>query len=150
MKKIISVTMVLVCLFLLCSCEWLGFAPKEKTLKEVASEHLNISLESATVLEEWDNHGGFHGDGETFVKMSCPDGFEQQLGSEWKALPLEGEAYQYFYEWGGVFEHPETGERVIPEVENGYWYFKNTGAMNWDFALYDCDENILYFYEFDA
>ncbi len=148
MKKIISIVMVIGCLsLLLCSCDWFG---GEKSLKEVAAEHLNLSLDDATVLEEWDNHGGFHGDGETFVKLSCADGFEENFGSEWKALPLEGEAYQYFYEWGGVFEHPETGERVIPEVEIGYWYFKNTGAMNWDFALYDCDENILYFYEFDA
>ncbi len=148
MKKIVSILMIAGCLFLMCSCEWIGFS--SESLKEVASEHLNMSLDEATVLEEWDTHGGFHGDGDTFVKLSCSDGFEQQLGSEWKALPLQGEAYEYFYEWGGFFEHPETGERVIPEVENGYWYFKNTGAMNWDFALYDCDENLLYFYEFDA
>ena len=119
-------------------------------MKDTAAEHLNLTLDNATVLEEWDTHGGFHGDGETFVKLSCPDGFEETFGSEWKALPLEGEAYQYFYEWGGVFEHPETGKKVIPEFKNGYWYFKSTGAMNWGFALFDCDENILYFYQFDA
>lgn len=150
MKKLVSVVLLMVSLFLLCGCEWVGLTPAEKSLKTIASEHLGLSLESTTVLEEWDNHGGFHGDGETFVKLSCVDGFEENLNSNWKVLPLEGEAYRYFYEWGGVFEHPETGEKVIPEVENGYWYFKNTGAMNWEFALYDCDENILYFYVFDA
>ena len=150
MKKILSALLVTGCLFLICSCKWPGLSTEKKSLREVAAEHLNLSLEEATVLEEWDNHGGFHGDGETFVKLSCSDDFEQRLGSEWKSLPLEGEAYQYFYEWGGVFENPETGEKVIPEVKNGYWYFKNTGAMNWEFALFDCDENILYFYVFDA
>ena len=150
MRKFLSITMSLMCLFLLCGCEWLGFFSKEKNLKEIASEHLSVSLETATVLEEWDTHGGFHGDGVTFVKLSCVDGFEEKLIKTWKPLPLEGEIYKYFYEWGGLFEHPETGARVIPEVENGYWYFKNTGAMNWDFALYDCDKNILYFYEWDA
>ena len=150
MKKSVSLFMLLICLLLLCSCECLGIVVEEKSLKNVASEHLNLSLENATVLEEWDNHGGFHGDGETFVKLSCTDDFEENLNSNWKSLPLEGEAYQYFYEWDGVFEHPETAEKIIPEVENGYWYFKNTGAMNWEFALFDCDGNILYFYEFDA
>ena len=138
MKKIISIVMVIGCLsLLLCGCDLFS---GEKSLKEVAAEHLNLSLDDATVLEEWDNHGGFHGDGETFVKLSCADGFEENFNSEWKALPLEGEAYQYFYEWGGVFEHPETDEKVIPEIENGYWFFKNTGAMNWEFALFDCEE----------
>ena len=72
------------------------------------------------------------------------------LGTDWKTLPLKDAAYHYFYEWGGVFEHPETGERVIPEISNGYWYYTATGAMNWDFAILDIDENILYFYEWDA
>jgi hypothetical protein len=127
---------------------------------EVVEERLGLSLDEAQVLEEWDTHGGFHGDGETFVKMSVPDGFEQTLGigetvdgkagDGWYALPLTGTAYDYFYEWGGLFEHPETGERVIPEVSNGYWYYTATGAMNWDFSILDIDENVLYFYEWDA
>ena len=69
---------------------------------------------------------------------------------DWQALPLEGSAYQYFYEWGGVLEDPETGADLIPEIENGYWFYRDTGPMNWDLAIYDCNENILYYYEFDA
>lgn len=150
MKKYVCFLVVPVCLLsflLLCIYDLFFY---EENLKEDAARHLQLNLDNATVLEEWDTHGGFHGDGETFVKLSCPDGFEQSFGSEWKPLPLEGEAYPYFYEWGGVFEYPETDKRCIPEVKNGYWYFKNTGALNWDFAIYDCDENILYFYEFDS
>ena len=97
-----------------------------------------------------DRCGGFHGDGETFVKLSCADGFEENLGSDWQALPLEGAAYEYFYNWGGILEDPETEEDLIPEIENGYWYYRDTGPMNWELAIYDCDENILYYYEFDA
>ena len=150
MKRLISVLIATTCLFLLCACGIWGFLSKEKTLKEKAEESLGLSLESTIVLEEWDTHGGFHGDGETFIKMSCVDGFEECLDVQWRILPLDGDAYRYFYEWGAVFEHPETGEKVIPEVENGYWYFKETGAMNWEFALFDCEEDILYFYIFDA
>lgn len=147
MRKLLVTLTVGVCL-LLCGC---GFFGEEKTLKEKATESLRLSLEATTVLEEWDTHGA-RGDGESFLKLACADGFEENFGGgkDWKALPLEGEAYQYFYEWGGVFEHPETGQKVIPEIENGYWYFKGTGAMNWEFALFDCEENILYFYVWDA
>ena len=148
MKKLLGVILAAVC-SLLCGCTFFG---SNKSLKETAEERLQLSLEETTVLEEWDTHGA-RGDGDSFLKLSCVDGFEENLGTgrkDWKALPLEGEAYQYFYEWGGVFEHPETGERVIPEIQNGYWYFKGTGAMNWEFALFDCEENILYFYVFDA
>ena len=148
MKKFIVLMIFVVCTSsLLCSCDLFTY---EENLKADAAKHLQLNLDNTTVLEEWDTHGGFHGDGETFVKLSCPDGFEENLGTEWKPLPLEGDAYRLFYEWGGVLEYPETDERCIPEIENGYWYYKNTGAWNWDFAVYDCDQNILYFYEFDS
>ena len=146
MKKLLTTFSVVVCLCL-CSCGMFG---ETKTLTEKAEERLRVSLAETTVLEEWDTHGGFHGDGESFLKVSCVDGFEKNLGAGWQALPLQGDAYRYFYEWGGVFEHPETGEKVIPEITNGFWYFQDTGAMNWEFAVFDCEENILYFYVWDA
>lgn len=148
MKRLLGVILAGLCC-LLCSCTFFG---SNKSLKETAAERLQLSLEGATVLEEWDTHGA-RGDGESFLKLSCAEGFEKSLGVEtkdWKPLPLQGDAYRYFYEWGGVFEHPDSGEKIIPEVENGYWYFKSTGAMNWEFALFDCEENILYFYVWDA
>ena len=145
MKKLFCVLMATACLSL-CGC---GLFSSKQTLAEKAEEALSVSLDKGTVIEEWDKHGA-RGDGESFLKVACPDGFEENLGGTWKILPLQGDAYRYFYEWGGVFEHPDSGEKIIPEVESGYWYFKSTGAMNWEFALFDCGENILYFYVFDA
>ena len=150
MRKLLCLFLTMTCIFGFCSCSIVETLFKTESLKGRAEEHLNLSLEDATVLEEWDNHGGFHGDGETFVKLSCADGFEENLGSDWQALPLEGAAYEYFYNWGGVLEDPETDEMLIPEIENGYWFYRDTGPMNWELAVYDCDENILYYYEFDA
>ena len=160
MRKIAWVCTLVTVLLMTSSCGLLNRLFHKTSYLEVVEERLGISLDEAKVLEEWDTHGGFHGDGELFVKMSVPDGFEQELGicetidgkagNGWYALPLTGTAYEYFYEWGGVFEHPETGGRVIPEISNGYWYYTATGAMNWDFAILDIDENILYFYEWDA
>ena len=150
MKRCFRVAALLICLLACGGCQWFAEVPEETRLKEKATMHLGLTPEDVIYLEGWDTHGGFHGDGEAFVKLSCADGFADRLGSEWRPLPLEGEAYRYFYEWGGVFEHPETNERVIPEVTHGYWCFKNTGPANWEFALFDCDESILYFYQFDS
>lgn len=150
MKKITVILMAIFGILPMSGCGlWNALFPR-KSYKEQVAERLGLNLENTTVLEEWDTHGGFHGDGEMFLKLSCADGFEECLKQQWKKMPLVDEAYSYYYIWGGLFEHPETGKKVIPEIANGYWYFENTGAMNWDFAAYDCEENILYFYGFDA
>ena len=165
MRKLAVVVLSVACATTMSSCGLVArgisklLEPK-KTFKEIVGERLSLDLSSAEVLEEWDTHGGFHGDGEAFLKLAVPDGFETELvigeavegkvGEGWTPMPLTGTAYAYYYDWGGLFEHPETGEKVIPEIANGYWYYIATGAMNWDFAILDIDENILYFYEWDA
>ena len=73
-----------------------------------------------------------------------------KVGDGWYVLPLTGTAYEYFYEWGGLFEHPETGERVIPEIENGYWKMTGSAPQNWEIVILDTDADILYYYESDS
>ena len=157
MKRIMQILWMVVCLVMLSACgEWSVFS--EKSNKKTVEEYLGMDLAMAQVLDEWENHGWF-GDGETFVKMSVPDGFEANLGlveasdgkykDGWYALPLTGTAYEYFYEWGGLFEHPETGARVIPEIENGYWILTGSG-QNWELVILDTDADILYYYEYDS
>ena len=155
-KTFFALILSLSCLFFTACGQYNLFATK--TYKKTVEEYLGVDLSAAQVLEEWDNHGWF-GDGETFVKLSVPDGFERDLGlvevsdgkyqDGWRALPLTDTAYQYYYEWGGLFEHPETGERVIPEVENGYWIFTG-GGQNWELVILDTDADILYYYESDS
>lgn len=157
MKRIIQILWMVVCLVMLSACgEWSVFS--EKSNKKTVEEYLGMDLAMAQVLDEWENHGWF-GDGETFVKMSVLDGFEANLGlveasdgkykDGWYALPLTGTAYEYFYEWGGLFEHPETGARVIPEIANGYWILTG-GGQNWELVILDTDADILYYYEYDS
>ena len=155
-KMFFALILSLNCLFFTACGEW-NFFPK-KSNKKTVEEYLGVDLSTAQVLEEWDNHGWF-GDGETFVKLSVPDGFERDLGlvevsdgkyqDGWRALPLTDTAYQYYYEWGGLFEHPETGARVIPEIENGYWILTG-GGQNWELVILDTDADILYYYEYDS
>ena len=160
MRKIAWVCTLVTVLLMTSSCGLLNGLFHKTSYLEVVEERLGLSLDEAKVLEEWDTHGGFHGDGEAFVKVSVSDGFEGDLGlveiaegkfdDGWYALPLMGTAYEYFYEWGGLFEHPETGERVIPEVENGYWKMTGSAPQNWEIVILDTDADTLYYYEYDS
>ena len=159
MRKIISLFLAFIVCLCFSGCGLLNLF-QNKGYKAVVEERLHVDLSSAQVLEEWGNHGWF-GDGETFVKLSVPNGFEAELALEelaqgkleggWYALPLTDTAYQYYYEWDGLFEHPETGEKVIPEIENGYWNLINDGeGFNWTLVILDTDADILYYYEYDS
>ncbi len=146
-KQILSIAyMVVVFCFSACA-----FSPTAKLVKK-AEERLNLSLSKLSLEEGWSTHGGFHGDGEMFLKFSIPDGFEENIyvKSGWQSMPLTGEVYTYYYEWGGAFEHPETNEKVIPEIQNGYWWYAVDGPQNWTFAAIDVDNNVFYYYEYDA
>ena len=156
-KTIFALILSFICLFL-SGCAMLDIF-QDKGQKKMVAERLGVDLSSAQVLDEWEYRGWF-GDGEAFVKLSVPDGFEEKLGlveiaegkfeGGWHTLPLTDIAYQYYYEWGGLFEHPETGEKVIPEVENGYWKLMSDGPANWTLVILDTDADILYYYEYDS
>ena len=163
MKKLAILLLSAICLTAMSGCGYvtkLIWGSNELTHpgKEVVEKYLGVDLSTGQVLDDWEERGFFN-DGTAFVKMSVPDGFETDLGlvevaegkfgDGWYALPLTGTAYEYFYEWGGLFEHPETKERVIPEIENGYW--KMLGSeQNWEMVILDTDADVLYYYEYDS
>ena len=154
MKKLAGVLAIAVCMKAFSGCGLLSlFNKEEKSNKDRAAEVLSLDLSAATVAEEWDTHGGIHGDGVTFLKLSVADGFESNLGTGWQAFPLtEGsDVYKYYYEWGGTFEHPDvSGVKVIPEIENGYWWYEAERQQNWIFAALDVDTDTFYYYKFDS
>lgn len=154
MKKMAGILAGVFCLTAFSGCGLLDFLNKEeKSYKDKVAEKLSLDFSDATLVEEWDTHGGFHGDGVAFLKLTVADGFESKLSASWKAFPLtEGsEVYQYYYEWGGTFEHPDvSGVKVIPEIENGYWWYEAESAQNWNFAALDIDTDTFYYYEFDS
>lgn len=116
------------------------------------SHTLGAEISQGQVLEYWDTHGGFHGDGTTFAavqgSVTIPD------TPYWHSLP--------------------TNERIstaisqspIPEVTKG-WYFVHDrhsqsrdpadetgilshGSRNYTLAVYDEKKKILYYYELDT
>ena len=159
MKKVISAVCIIVVLaFLLGSCGYNDYRSK-------ISKALGIDIPSGAPVKSVDTHGGFNGDGATWVSVgftSDKNPTEQiKNNHDWKPLPLD--------EVADVLAHDlkiqlDDGEATLmPEVENGYYIVidrhseKNENddilgrtSYNFTIAIYDTDANILYYCEFDT
>ena len=142
--------------------------------KDNISTVLGIDVRSAEVISDTDTHGWL-GDGERFLtlKFSGADAEEKISESpDWRPLPASEGVIAAV--WG--IEYEKDGEKFgvgpftsakIPRVENGwYCYFDRspeghalggdprsdgfTPPLNFTFAVYDSDEDILYYVESDS
>ena len=125
-------------------------------------------------MSAYDSHGGFHGDGTTFITLSFSDdkALEQIEGSDaWKKFPLDDTVKALVYgvsdgeNVSGPYLTDNTGKPIIPEIENGYYLLidkqenqdeivrkniLNRYSLNFVLGIYDTDMDILYFCEFDT
>lgn len=143
----------------------------KKPAEQYVSEQLNCSLPAAEKAEASDTHGGFHGEGEyaATIRFDAMHGAElaEQLQNTdgWKVLPLEEELELLMYggsRGGNSYGYYFADKAGIPKIENGCYYFidrqhdtERTGLLyrrsyNFSLAIYDLDENILYYCEIDT
>ena len=130
------------------------------------SSQIEIQIPLFAKMEEKDTHGGFHGDGEAFLKVNFSDKQAEKFvnkinqNNHWKKLPMP-ERLQ-----NRVSNADEV--EAIPIVKNGYWFFEdrhakatdkynyneifdsNRASLNFSVAVFDTDANILYFYALDT
>ena len=139
----------------------------------------DLNLDGATVDEAWDNHGGFVGDGETYIALTFQESLEEQItaineeyigetkcGGPWYSIGEYPLAYAGLLEEIKDFRGGGTGTPISIEVGNGYFAVINNfdnkdeyvflsedknlgGFWNWEIAIYDIDEMKLYYYEMD-
>lgn len=128
------------------------------------SEQLDVDVSAGTVVSEWDTHGGFHGDGTTFMEIRFSDGGclnEIALSPAWAPLPLTPNLRELV----SRLRDPEDAP-LLPHVSNGYYCFIDRfytatdpkddtnvlrrGSFNFTLAVYDADTNILYYIEEDT
>ena len=125
------------------------------------SKGIGLDVRDSAVLYEMDTHGGFLGDGDTTIVLRMNDSMTDVIADDslWHELPLPKELKL------GVF-CDEEGNRLIGEIENGYYFFvdrhseaedifdpsdlNKRASWNYSFAVYDADESILYVYELDT
>lgn len=159
MKKVISAMCIIVVLaFLLGSCGYNDYRNK-------ISKALGIDIPSGAPMKSVDTHGGFNGDGATWVSVgftSDKNPTEQiKNNHDWKPLPLDEVAEVLAHDLKIQLDDGEA--TLMPEVENGYYIVidrhseKNENddilgrtSYNFTMAIYDTDANILYYCEFDT
>ena len=131
------------------------------------SEALEVDVSDGVILESYDDHSGFHGDGTMYAVLEfSDDAFEQAISnsSGWHMLPLTDNLEILVY---GI-RNPEAAigpfiGTTMPKVEKGYWYFSDRqgmtsddrrilqrGAYNYTIAIYDADRDKLYYCEYDT
>lgn len=132
---------------------------------EAFSEILGVDLTDTTASDYFDSHGGFHGDGILFIKYHFFDetGKAEVAKSEkWRDLPLSETGEEIV----GGFLNDRESEPLIPQIENGRWFFEdrhpernnpaddsevlNRNSVNFTFAIFDYDTNTLYFAMMDT
>ena len=116
-------------------------------------------------MEEKDTHGGFHGDGESLVKICFSDEQAEKFISKiennihWNKLSID-EILQT------CITNNSIEDMSIPFVKNGYWFFLdrhseatdkynyndmfNRASSNYSIAIFDIKSNILYIYSLDT
>lgn len=121
-------------------------------------------VQQGTVVTNTDTHGGFLGDGDTYIKVVYDEKIGRDMQTklsndeDWNPLPLTDNlkraAVRYCH-------------YAIPHLsENGFYYFydrssesnnpkddspvMNRFSCNFTLAIYDNEENALYWFEYDT
>jgi len=166
MKKITFFIMIsLILLISLQAC-----AKKESTENEL-SNNLNTKIISGDIIKNEDTHGGFHGDGKRIIVIKYSDDSGKSMlsnildNSKWSEIPLDENLSLLMY--GGSrdnvsYAYKFAKEVGIPQIAHGYYYFVNrqtnnqdtdilnSPSLNFTIAMYDSDNNTLYYFEKDT
>lgn len=137
---------------------------------EYIKNKINIDISSCKIIDEEDTHGGFHGDGEYFVKANCKKSNSEILEqlSSWKSFPLSDYLQPIIYDNNkeiGRINGPEINKK-FPKIDDGFYYFVDRyrggtvetdgkdiferASFNYTIAFYDKDLSMFYYYELDT
>lgn len=153
--------LIIILLFIILAAAALSVSGKTSRVKYF-SKKSGVDFSGGKVLEQRDTHGGFLGDGDTFIKIKFKDdslASVLEAADHWHKLPLS-EGLNNFVDRLGfqVFD--------IPEIKSGYyWFYDNHSqssdcyddtdlmkrvSWNFSFAIYDQEERVLYLCKFDT
>ena len=150
-------------------------AEKENSISSEISKTIGVDVSVGEVISKSDSHGGFHGDGAAVIEIQLNDtSISDQIkdNEDWNTLPLTENLTALVYgvqtesSSVGPMIHSGDGAPVIPEVENGYYYFldrhsqstnpeDDSGVLdrasyNFTIAIFDTDQQTLYYMELDT
>lgn len=163
MKKLAVLLVTIIMCFALAACG-------NNTPQEIVSKELGVDVSSSIEISDADTHGGFHGDGYTFIALRFDDNSVLDAikkDSKWQEFPLDETMQALVYGLDdeaskiGPFLSDEQGNALVPEIQNGYYYLidrhteTNTDILerdsfNFTVGIYDADNNIMYFCKLDT
>ena len=139
---------------------------------DLSAKHFGFAKKDFVVVEELDTHGGFQGEGSYYLALDCSENKEKshKIIKDWNKLPLSKNLNYIMY--GEVRDGLTYGyelakkEAHIPEIKNGYYMFEDRHpeskdsrddtdlldrhSYNFSIAIYDCDTDKMYYFEFDT
>ena len=139
---------------------------------DLSAKHFGFAKKDFVVVEELDTHGGFQGEGSYYLALDCSENKEKshKIIKDWNKLPLSKNLNYIMY--GEVRDGLTYGyelakkEAHIPEIKNGYYMFEDRHpeskdsrddtdlldrhSYNFSIAIYDCDTDIMYYFEYDT
>ncbi len=166
MKKIFLALVFLTSIFLT--------ACGTKSTYDIIEEELSVDVSSGKEISNTDSHGGFHGDGMTFIVLEFSDDTlakELQQKSDWKQFPLDETMTTLVYGISdetssvGPYVTDDNGNSLVPQIQNGYYILidrqsqphkpgnpemMDRASFNFTFGIYDIDTNLLYYCEYDT
>lgn len=165
-RKLVIIAIVLAALALL--GYWLTRTPDPI---DFVADALEVQLPRGEVLETVETHGGFHGDGETYIVIRFEEDISHRLvGEFWHDLPMSEGVSTCFYgretETMTYGAHVNDGAGFADPITNGRYYFCDRhsravdpaddsqlfdrGSFNYTAAIYDADTCTLYYFKFDT
>lgn len=151
------------------------FSCARLTPTEYVEKTTGAKVSDAKLVFHEDDHGGFHGDGDTLMVFDCSEAgedFESSL-SEWRELPMSDKLYYALFDQRADMGEP-LGRLFVrfdieydhdtPAVKDGLYYFENRHnraksrddenlfdhSVNFTFAVYDRETKKLYYIEVDT
>lgn len=162
MRKFKVILLGVVLCFLLSGCGMLG---------NRRTNYLGFEIGNFIIVKEEDTHGGWLGDGDYHLVLDCSKnpGEARNIVKDWKPLPLSENLDIIMY--GGVRDNVvyrfQSAERAQwPRISNGVYLFMdrhdeaidpaddtnllNRYSYNFTVAMYDLDNDRLYYFELDT
>lgn len=163
MRKIFSLLTAIIIFFTFSACG-------SRSSQDIVSNELDINASKGIELSNEDTHGGFQGEGTTYIALSFDDDTvldEIKENPDWKAFPLDKTVQALVYGISdetssiGPFLTDGNGNTLVPEIKNGYYLLidrhtdKDTdilsrSSFNFTIGLYDTDTNTLYCCKLDT
>lgn len=140
----------------------------QRSPQDFVSAALGIDASAGIVISAWDTHGGFHGDGITYIALEFSDESvlqEIQRSPAWKPFPLDetvqilvygisGESDGMRFQRGPYLDRNDH-KSIVPDIRNGYYLLidrqkdkesdiLSRSSLNFTVGLYDTDTHTLY------